>query len=147
MDTHEPEEHLAQRDGMRADGVEEQPRLERLKAQLDALNTKYEQSAADPLAAAPEHQARMAEMARINASLQQTQAALDSAKLKTSVAQVRRWAEEETHPNWFWAAYADLAQRLTWVEDLWSAILLRCSCLELTDTSSPVTMCLGDHER
>src|SRR4030095_14171179 len=27
---------------------------------------------------------------------------------------------------------------------LWSAILLRCSCLEPTDPSSPVTMCLED---
>jgi hypothetical protein len=95
---------------------EELPRLERLKAQLEALNAKYEQTAADPLAA-HEHQAQMAEMARINASLQQTQAALDPATLKTTVAQVRRWAAEETHPNWFRAAYADLAQRRTRVED------------------------------
>src|SRR5262249_29452333 len=36
---------------------------------------------------------------------------------KTTVAQVRRWAAEEAHPNGFWAAYAALAQRLTRVED------------------------------
>ena len=59
----------------------------------------------------------MAALDRVNESLQQTQAALDPAKLKTTVAQVRRWAQEETHPNWVWAAYADLAQRLTRVED------------------------------
>jgi Putative transposase of IS4/5 family (DUF4096) len=29
---------------------------------------------------------------------------------------------------------------------LWSAILLRCSCFEPTDTSSPVTMCLEEHQ-
>jgi len=28
-----------------------------------------------------------------------------------------RWAEVETHRNWVWAAYADVAQRLTRVED------------------------------
>jgi chromosome segregation ATPase len=92
-------------------------RLEQFKAQVDALTAKYEQTAVDPLAAAHEHQAQMAELDRINASLKQTQAALDPARLKTTVAQVRRWAEEETHPNWIWAAYADLAQRLTRVED------------------------------
>ena len=117
MDPHTHDEQMANLDRMRAAGVEEQPRLERLKAQLDALNAKYEQTATDPLATAHEHQAQMAEMDRIKASLQETQAALDPAKLKTTVAQVRRWAEEETHPNWFWAAYADLAQRLTRVED------------------------------
>jgi chromosome segregation ATPase len=63
------------------------------------------------------HEEQMAKLARINASLSQTQTALDPARLKTTVAQVRRWAEEETHPNWIWAAYADLAQRLTRVED------------------------------
>jgi hypothetical protein len=74
---------------------EAQARLERLKAQLDAL----------------------AELACAQALLQQTQAALDPARLTTTVAQVRRWAEVETHPNWVWAAYADVAQRLTRVED------------------------------
>jgi hypothetical protein len=59
----------------------------------------------------------MAKLDRINTSLTQTQAALDPERLKTTVAQVRRWAEEETHSNWFLAAYADLAQRLTRVED------------------------------
>jgi chromosome segregation ATPase len=91
--------------------------IEQLKAQMDALTAKDEQTAADPLAATHEHQAQMAELDRINASLKQTQAALDPARLTTTVAQVRRWAEEETHPNWIWAAYADLAQRLARVED------------------------------
>ena len=36
--------------------------------------------------------------------------------LKTTVTQVRKWAEEEEHPNWIWAAYADLAQRMTKME-------------------------------
>jgi hypothetical protein len=76
----------------------------------------YQQSTVDPLAG-HEHQALMAEMARINASLAQTQAALDPAKQQTTVAQVRKWAQEEQHPNWMWAAYADLAQRLVRVED------------------------------
>jgi hypothetical protein len=95
---------------------EAQARLERLKAQLDALTAKYEQSAADSLAA-HEQQAQLAELACAQALLQQTQAALDPARLTTTVAQVRRWAEVETHPNWVWAAYADVAQRLTRVED------------------------------
>src|SRR5215831_655008 len=74
-------------------------------ARLDARLAAY-----DPAAEARKHAEHMAEMDRI-------QAALDPAQLKTTVAQVRRWAEEETHPNWFWAAYADLAQRLTRVEE------------------------------
>jgi hypothetical protein len=90
---------------------------EQLTAQVDALTAKYEQTAADPLADARKHEEQMAELDRINASLKQTQAALDPARLKTTVAQVRRWAEEETHPTWIWAAYADLAQRLARVED------------------------------
>jgi len=43
--------------------------------------------------------------------------ALDPAKIETSIAQVRRMAERETHPTWFQAAYADLAGRLARVED------------------------------
>jgi hypothetical protein len=74
-----------------------------LRAQIEALEAQYRRTAEDALA--------------INTSLKQTQAALDPERLKTTVAQVRRWAEEETHSNWFLAAYADLAQRLTRVED------------------------------
>jgi hypothetical protein len=93
-----------------------------LRAHIEALSAKYSSMAEHPLAPHDDeaqrarHQEQMAELDRLKASLQQTQAALDPAKLKTTVAQVRRWAEEETHPNWFWAAYADLAQRLTRVE-------------------------------
>ena len=47
----------------------------------------------------------------------------------SSLAQVRRWAEEETHPNWFWAAYADLAQRLTRVETFLEEIEVSMSLL------------------
>jgi chromosome segregation ATPase len=98
-------------------------KLDDLHAQVEVLATKYAMTAEDPLAAHDDearrvrHEEQMAELDRINESLQKTQAALDPAKLQTTVAQVRRWAEEETHPNWFWAAYADLAQRLARVED------------------------------
>jgi chromosome segregation ATPase len=98
MDPHTHEEHIA--------------KLDALKARLDERLATY-----DPEAEARKHAEHMAEMDRIQASLKQTQAALDPARLKTTVAQVRRWDEEETHPNWIWAAYADLAQRLTRVED------------------------------
>ena len=104
MDKHEHEEHMAN--------------LDALQAQVDALHAKYEHPAADRRAATHEHQAQMAELARIQESLKQTQAALDPARLTTTVTQVRRWAGEETHPNWFWAAYANLAQRLARVEGL-----------------------------
>jgi hypothetical protein len=93
-----------------------QARMAQLNAQLDALVARFAQHAADPRTAA-EHQALLAELERLKASLQQTQAAFDPATLRTTVAQVRRWAAEETHPNWVWAAYADVAQRLTRVED------------------------------
>ncbi len=95
-----------------------------LRAQIDALSAKYSNMAEHPLAPHDDearrarHQEQMAELDRINASLKQTQAALDPEKLKTTVAQVRRWAQVETHPTWFQAAYADLAQRLARVEDL-----------------------------
>jgi hypothetical protein len=94
-----------------------------LRAQIEALEAQYRRTADAALALHDDearrarHEEQMAELDRINASLQQTQAALDPATLKTTVAAVRRWAQEETHPNWFWAAYADLAQRLTRVED------------------------------
>jgi hypothetical protein len=42
---------------------------------------------------------------------------LDPAHYETTIAQVRRMAERETHPSWFQAAYADLAGRLARVED------------------------------
>ena len=93
-----------------------------LRTQIEALSAKYSSMTAHPLAPhddearRAQHQEQMAELARINASLIQTQAALDPEKLKTTVAQVRRWAQLETHPHWLWAAYADLAQRLTRVE-------------------------------
>jgi hypothetical protein len=64
------------------------PRREQLKAQVDALTAKYEQTAADPLAAAHEHEEQMAKLDRIHASLKQTQAALDPARLTTTVALV-----------------------------------------------------------
>jgi hypothetical protein len=66
---------------------------------------------------ARKHQAHMAEIDQIQESLKQTQARLAQCNPETTVTQVRRWAEEEKHPNWFWAAYVDLAQRLTRVED------------------------------
>jgi phage shock protein A len=43
---------------------------------------------------------------------------LDPAHYATTIAQVRRITERETHPTWFQAAYADLAGRLARVEDL-----------------------------
>jgi hypothetical protein len=94
-----------------------------LRAQIEALEAQYRRTADDALAGhdaeaqRARHAEQMAKLDRINTSLKQTQAALDPARLKTTVAQVRRWAAAETHANWFLAAYADLAQRLTRVED------------------------------
>jgi hypothetical protein len=104
MDAMNPHEHVAQ------------ARLEQLNAQVDALAATDEQSDMAPRGA-HEFQAQLAALARDQEALRQTQAALDPTRLTTTVAQVRRWAEVGTHPNWIWAAYADVAQRLTRVED------------------------------
>jgi hypothetical protein len=94
-----------------------------LRAQIEALSAKYSSMAEHPLAPHDDearrarHQEQMAELDRIKASLQQTQAALDPEKLNTTMAQVRRMAEKDLHPTWMHAAYADLAQRLARVEE------------------------------
>ena len=103
MDRHEHDEHLA--------------KLDAIKARLDESIAKY-----DPVAEARKHAEHMAEMDRTLESAKQMNArlearVLDPAAYETTVAQARRMAEKETHPTWFQAAYADLAQRLTRVED------------------------------
>src|SRR2546428_11891658 len=88
-----------------------------LRTQIEALSAKYSSMAAHPLAphddearrAQPQEQ--NAELARIDASLIQTQAALDPEQPMTTAAQVRRSAEVETPPNWVRAACAGRAAR------------------------------------
>ena len=98
MDPHEHDGHLT--------------RLGELKAKMDALHGTYDREAEER-----KHAEHMAEMDRIQDSLKQTQARLAQINPDTTVAQVRRMAEHDTHPTWMHAAYADLAQHLTRVED------------------------------
>ena len=66
---------------------------------------------------------QMANLDRINARLdrlqtrQETQPPLEPQHFETTIAQVRRMVEREKHPTWMHAAYADLAGRLSRVED------------------------------
>jgi hypothetical protein len=106
------EEHLAKLDAQLARSAEELAKLDALRAEVEALSTQDDREAE-----ARKHAEHMAEMDRLQESLKQTQARLAQFNPETTVAQVRRWAAEEKHPNWLWAAYADLAQRLGRVED------------------------------
>src|SRR5574341_1507845 len=90
-----------------------------------------------------EHEAHMAEMDAILAQTRATRARLDALHAQvtdpdaytTTIAQARRMAERETHPSWFQAAYADLAQRMarldTRVEELEASMSLRHTKMEM----------------
>jgi hypothetical protein len=75
------------------------PSPEELQARHEAERAAHEQ-----------HMAEMAALrARLDALVTKTQ---HPASFETTVTRVRGWSTEEKHPNWFMAAYADLAQRL-----------------------------------
>jgi len=92
MDPHEHAEHMVHLDRMLADQRVLHAELQQINARL----TPPEEPRGDNSALPPP---------------------LDPEQYKTTIAQARRMAERETHPTWFQAAYADLAQRLARVED------------------------------
>jgi hypothetical protein len=129
--TPDPDDTLARSEALhervRAEEPERRREHEQQMARLDALNAKLERDLAEQRAQEPErrreHEAAMAELEATRARLEALKAQPSgpaqgggTGSLKTTVTQVRKWAEEEEHPNWIWAAYADLAQRLARVE-------------------------------
>src|SRR5262245_19465380 len=71
-------------------------------------------------------EAQRQELAEMNARQEERLAAqaarpvpppLDPAQWTTTVAEVQRWANGATYPSWIHAAYADLVQRLTKMDE------------------------------
>src|SRR6266508_66474 len=69
------------------------------------------------------HAEQLAHLDAVQARLDQIKGHMDSKPpldpkdFDTTIAQVRRMAQQDVHPTWMHAAYADLAGRLARVED------------------------------
>jgi hypothetical protein len=103
--------------------------LAKSQAHLEEMERRHAEWRAQEPERRREHEAAMAELEATRARLEALKAqpsgpaqgggqaqGSGAGSLKTTVTQVRKWAEEEEHPNWIWAAYADLAQRMTKME-------------------------------